>query len=256
MLDQTKEFSFTDVLQNTEKQKALIKEEQHKPITMTARNLTFAGLTVGGGLMFIMFATQIITGIAALVLTATVGIGGFLGIRFLKTMDPLIRQKTQNAKTKWMMEEARRNSIEQLQNLVLKRRGKLTDGRAARDKMKGFVQKISDGVDGADESSSMYKKQIKMLKTAEGACIKMSTNIDSIAKSNKLFEVKVEEFRKMDKMNEIFAEAMALFGSTVDDHIDEMLSLEAFDSIETDFNQAVISMDAIAHDMQIDQGDA
>ena len=245
--------TFQEILENTEKQKKLIREEQDKPITVSARNMTFAGLTVAGGLTFILFAGQIITGMAALLLTGAVTIGGFYGIRFLKSMDPLIRQKTKNAQMKWMMDEARRNSIEQLQNLALAKRQRLEDARTARNKMKAVVQKMRDKLDTSkDKNSSMYKKQENMLKTVESACIKMAENIDRGAKATKQFEEKVEEYRNMDQMSDLFGQAMSMFDRSGTRHMEEMLSLTAFDSIEEDFNEAIISIDGLTHDMAID----
>jgi hypothetical protein len=249
---QTETTSFQDILENTERQKTHIQKTQDKPITATARNLTFGGLSIGGGLMFIMFATQIITGIAAVVLTAVVGIGGFYGIRFLKKMDPLIQQKTKNSAMKWMMEEARKNSIEQLQNLALSKAERLNTARESRNKMKALVMKMKDKIKPENEGSSNHTKKVEMLKRVQDACAQMSKNIDKGAKAHSDFVIKVQEYKDMDSFAEMAGEAMQMFSSSGAETLDEMLSLEAFDSIETDFNEAIISIESSAHDYAID----
>lgn len=253
MMQQAEQYGgFQEILENTEKQKILIRNEQDKPVTSTSRNLVFAGLSGVSALTFIMFATQIITGIAALVLTVGVAAGGFYGIRFLKKMDPLIRQKTKNAQMKWMMQEARKNSIEQLQNLAISKKQRLESARKSRDKMKALVQQMKDKINPKNAGTPNHTKKTEMLKKVEEACISMSNNIDKGANAYQEFKKKVQEYQDMDSFANLAGEAMAMFSSSGGRELEEMLSLEAFNSIELDFNEAIISIESSAHDYAVD----
>lgn len=243
---------FSKILENTDRQKKLITQERDAPITTTARNLGFAGLSIAGLLLFILFASQIITGIAALVLTVGVAVSGFFGIRWLKTMDPLIRQKTKNTKLKWMMDEARKNAIYQLENLIIDKKQRLVNARLARNKMEALVQKMRDKINPKNKGSRNYEKKVVMLKKVEDANTKMESNIDKGANAFADFKIKVAEYKDMDSFAELAGAAMSMFSSSGGKELEDMLSLEAFDSIESNFNEAIISIENSAHDYEID----
>ena len=248
----TKVIGFNEILENTEWQKQYIKKERDAPITATARNVGFAGFTLAGALVFILFASQIITGIAAFILTAATGIGGYIGIRWLKAMDPVIKQKTKNTRLKWLMEDARNNAIYQLENLIIDKKRRLENARSARDKMQALVQKLRDKINPKNKGNPNYEKKVLMLEKVETASDKMALNIDKGAKAFEDFKRKVYEYKDMDSFTSLAGEAMAMFSSTGGKELEEMLSLEAFDSIETNFNEAIISIENSAHDYEID----
>ena len=59
----------------------------------------------------------------------------------------------------------------------------------------------------------------------------------------------------MEKFASGAAEAMALFTTSGDDKLEEILSMEAFGQIESDFNEALIEIENSASDMALDTGD-
>ena len=228
-----------------------IKEYKQQPITTTGRNVAFAGLTVGFGLLFIMFAAQIITGVFAAILTVTAGVGGYFGLKFLKQMDPVIQQKLKNKKLAMMIEEAQENAIAQLQNTVIANGNKLAKARDAVSKVSAQLKHLKGMLRGDPESAS-YKKKVETINVIEKSLSQMKRNVDRMAIMDKEFQKKVEDHVEMKKFADAAGNILALIEKNGDAELDRMLSLEAFASIETDFNEAVSELELSAHYAEID----
>ena len=247
----TEAFSTSTLLDSNKADRQAIKEYKNSPITGKTRNIVFAGMTVGVSLMFIMFAAQIITGVFALILTVGTAVGGYLGLRTLKTLDPLIQQKVKNAKLAWMIEEAQKNSIAQLNNTVLANAQKLANGREATIKVKAQLRALK-GKLGTDTESANYKRKMETINTVETAYKQMVETVDRIALMDKEFKKKVQDYCDMKDFADAAGNIMKLISSNTDSELDEMLSLEAFDSIESEFNEAVSTIESAAHYAAID----
>jgi hypothetical protein len=247
--------NFSDILNGNKEDVSKIKDYEKKPIKVTGRNVSFAVMSLGTFFLFVMFSSQIITGVAALVITTCYVVVGFFGIRFLKTMDPLIQQKTKNLVLKKMMEEAQKNAVYQLDNRVIENKSRLEKARVGRDKMGGLVQRLKSQVATTNKDKPIYKRKVAMLSSVEKAYNEVCVQLDKGAKANRDFEEKVEEFKDMNNFTGLVGEAMSIASSAKGDKMDEMLSLAAFESIEEDFNTALISIENKASDMKIDSDD-
>ena len=65
-------------------------------------------------------------------------------------------------------------------------------------------------------------------------------------------EQKVNDFREMDRFNREAGAIMAIYEKDGDNTLNDMLSLEAFASIEDDFNTALVSIENSAQDANLD----
>jgi hypothetical protein len=197
---------------------------------------------------------QILTGIVALVASGVLLIGGFLGVRFLKTMDPVIKQKTRNMLIEKMFEEARQSSIAQLTNHVLSNAKKLESARKARDKMGAMVMTLEADVDFNDTESKSNAKKMKIYRKVKDAYDTVVSNVDNAAIKHKEFEEKVEEYKDLERFTKMAGEAMALFDDGADSKLNDMLSLESFEHIDSEFNTAIVTIENNARDMERDNG--
>lgn len=244
--------NFSSILDNNKSEMSRINEYRDKKVTATPRNLAFAGMSVFGLLLFIVFATQIITGVLAIILTAATAAGGFFGLRFLKAMDPLIQQKTKNAKLKWMVEEARKNATIQLDNQVLANKGRLINARIARDKMGALVEQLRAKINPANKGTPNYEKKTQLLKRVQASYEMMCDNLEKAGAKNEEFKVKVAEYKDMDAFATLAGEAMSFMGADGNKELEQMLSLESFNQIEGNFHQAIISIENSAADYAVD----
>jgi len=243
---------FGAVLAQNKEETNKIKAYEKAPITTIKRNV-IAGSLVAGGLVFTtVFAMQIISGIIALFATVLFGVGGFMGIRFLRQADPLIQQKTRNLIVKKMIEEARKNSVYQLKNQVLKNTERLKRGRSARDKIGGMISGLKSGINPENKGKSIYEKKVKMLEVVEEAYKQVKENLTKAAQANKQFEEKVSEYEDMEKYTQQFEQIIDALGDTGGMDIDEMMSLAAFEHIEGNFDNALTAIENKASDMKLD----
>lgn len=246
---------FAEVLQQNKTELAKIEQFRKSAISVLPRNLIFAGMTLGVFFLIGMFALQIITGVFALILSVSAAIGGFYGLRFLKAMDPVIRQKTKNFKIKKMMEEARRNATEQLDNQVLVNAQRLEQARAARDQMGSAIRKMESQIDERNQGKPIYERKKKLLAQVTEAYQQILEKLDRAAAVNRQFEQKVKEYKDMEAFAAQASQAMSFIKHTGNDQLEEMLSLEAFSQIETDFNTALVEIENSARDMAVDMAD-
>lgn len=248
-------YSFSEIVNNNDQELAKIEKYRKEKLSNTPRNLIFAGLVTLGVLTAGLFALQIIAGVVALAATAVVGVGGFFGLRWLKSMDVVIRQKTKNQRIKLMREEAKKNATAQLDNQVLLNEERLGDARVARDKMGASIENLKSKVNPANKGKPTYEKKIAVIERLESAYHQVINNLDKAARANKLFEEKVQEYKDMDAFSQVASEAMELFENTAGHKLEDMLSLEAFNSIDHEFSTALISIENSARDMVIDEED-
>ncbi|RJG42504.1 hypothetical protein [Motilimonas pumila] len=246
--------TFANVLEQSNHAIAEIREKQTTPITATARNIAFACLAVAGSLLLGLFLLQIIQGVLALFIAVGAALALFYGLRFLKAMDPLVKQKTQNFVLQKMIDEARENNTRQLDSLVLQGAERLKHARASRDKMGGYVKKLQSKLAKSNPNTdSNYQVKAEMLQKVENAYQAIRTNVDRAAKSNKAFEKKVACYKDMAEFSDIVGEAMNFAAATSGNKLEELLGLEAFASIEGEFHQAMVSIENSVSDYEIDQ---
>ncbi|MDH5182289.1 MAG: hypothetical protein OEX12_00230 [Gammaproteobacteria bacterium] len=246
MAENVDDGGFSSILSNNRERMDEISTLKNSKVTGKARNVGFGIILIGILLMFIVFAAQIITGMFALVLTLVVSVGGFLGLRWLKTMDPLIRQKTLNMRLEKMIGEARERAMEQLQNQVMKNADRLANAKEAIIKVGALINKMESKINPADAGSAKHTKKLKMKAKIEEAHDAMKQNYVAAQDADLAFKAKVHEYREMDEFADIVSDAQSIMNSAADGELEELLSLEAFGQIETNFHTAVSSLEASA----------
>lgn len=239
---------FSTILDGNKSKMASIEKYKNTKLTNTPRNVIFAGITIVGLLMFIVFATQIITGMFALILTGVTVVGGFIGLRWLKAMDPVIRQKTRNAQLKFMIDEAKAEAIYQLDNQVIANGRRLAEAKQARDKMGALVATLKKKINPEKVGTAIHTKKTESLAKVQLAYDNLKEGLRKSYEVDEAFKVKVAEYRDMDAFSNLANEALALL-DTGDDELEEMLSLAAFDSIDSSFNESMIALENTTEDM-------
>jgi uncharacterized membrane protein len=243
---------FSSILQTNKQELAKIEQFRKEPISVAPRNLVFGGLALGGVFVTGLFALQIITGILAIVTTAVAGVGAWFGLRFLRNMDPVIRQKAKNLQIDLMVKEARKNATVQLDNQVIDNAQRLENARDARDQMGAAIETMRSSIDPSKAGTPMHTRKTDMLDRVQAAYELMCENLDKGALANKTFKEKVGEYKEMEKFSTLAAGAMSFFDQGAEEELNDMLSLEAFGQIESDFNTAIISIENSAKDMALD----
>ena len=251
----SKTSSFESILSSNKQKISDIEKLKNSVIGGGKRNILFVVMTVVLFGFTSMFALQIISGIFAAVLAVVVGLVGFYGTRILKQFDPVFQQKLKNKKIELMVSEARENAVFQLDNQVIENRQRLADGREARDKMGAQIEMLRSQLKPENEGKPIYERKKKILLRLEKAYSQIKSNVNKAARANTAFEKKVHDYKEMEKFASAAAEAMALFSTSGDDKLEEILSMEAFGQIESDFNEALIEIENSASDMALDTGD-
>lgn len=241
---------FTGVIDDTATELKKIEAYKNKPISDTAQKVGFVALVAFGLIMASMFIFQVFVGMVALVMVAVTAVAMWAGWAYVKRLDPLLQQKARNGILKRRIEEARRNAIYQLDNQVIDRHKKLKEAQAARDKMGALVMSMKDKIANGDPESATVKKMVAILTNIETAYTAVKANLEKAKQANAQFEQKVKDYKDLEEFSNIAGEAMAMFSESGDAKLQEMLSLEAFKEIDSNFNSAIISIENSAKDME------
>jgi biopolymer transport protein ExbB/TolQ len=243
---------FAQILENNRQELAKIEKIRNKSISHWPRNLVFAAAFTAMVFVMGMFLMHIITGVLALGTLVFSGVAIFLVLRFLRAMDPLIQQKTKNFLVNKMADEARKNAVAQLDNQVIINTERLAVAREARNKMGAAVKSLQSKINEANAGKPSYERKKEILEQVEEAYEHIKTKLDLAAKANKQFEEKVKEYKDMESFAAQASEAMAIIKHSGDDQLENMLSLEAFNQIERDFNTAITDIENNVRDMTLD----
>ena len=242
---------FNKIVQDNQSRVQEIIAYKNKPISKYAQPVAFVTgsailLAVSG-----LFLFQVIQGVIALGLTVITAGGLFYLIKVIKEANPLIQQKIKNKRIELMMKEAREHGIEQLQNKILEDTESLKAKKASRDKLGATLEVLRTQVDRTKEGSDLRANMQKQLEKLEPAYEQMKKIIKSQEKQLELYEEKVKEAKQLDEFNKVASEFMDTFESTADTKLEEMLSLESFAAIESEFNKNSIAIENLIADMEI-----
>jgi hypothetical protein len=244
--------SFGSILKEGENKIANLEKMKDQTFTSTRRNLVF-GIGILGGLFLVgMMAANIIAGMLALVVA---GVGSVLlwwGARAVKTYDPLVRQKMNNDVIERQIKEARENSIYQLDRAVIDSGERLEAARNARTKIGGQLAKLQEKArrKGETDDSGFYANTIRVLETAYNQIVE---NVDKAAEAHAEFSRRVKKYHERYEFAESAKELQAMIGSSAVSELDEMLTAAAFDEIDTEFNTALVAIEHLAHDANVDR---
>lgn len=227
-----------------------IKDFANQKITTVKRNVGF-GLAATG-LVFVtgLFALQILSGIATLVVLAGATVGGLYGFRFIKANDLYVRQKIANEAFKRMVNEARKNNMSQLQRQILKNSDEYNRLVSVRDKVGGLVLKLEEQLDSSDSSSPLHEKKQRILDARKKGYLNLQKVCDFKRKENKKFEDKVSEFKDMQEFNETAQDIDLHLSSFGSKDVDDMLCSEAFDQILTDYHSNMATIENQTRDLE------
>lgn len=242
---------FGGILDNSQ-EVSRIEELRNKKITAKPQVLAFALLAFLGIFMVGFMALQIITGVLALAVTGVFCVGAFFGIKWLKHLNPVVQQKMRNKQLKMMTEEAKRNAIQQLENRVIDDAERLKNAKRSRNKMGATVERLKNSLDPSRKGEPVYQKKLEMIERLDAAYQQVIKNLDIATKANLAFEKKVADYKELDQIAGEINEAMSLFDQSGDNKLRDMLSLESFNHIESEFSEALISIENSARDMDID----
>ena len=235
-----KNTDFQKVLDSSKDTIENIKKKRDTPVTATPRNLAFVGLFVFAILFIGTIALQIISGIIAIFVTIVFGTASFFILKHARKLDPLIAQKVKNYVLEQQMKEAQENSIIQLQSILLSRKDSLEDAYGARSEMGGYLEKLKMKLKKSDPSDMYYEQKQSVLEKVQRAYNKNGEVLEKAKSSLKAFEEKVYHYKEMAEFTAIAGNAMSALEN---DHLENMLSLEAFDTIETEFCTAMADLD-------------
>lgn len=230
-----------------------IEKFKNTSVSGAKRNIAFVGVSLCLLFLIGLFALQIISGIIAIIFTVVAGLGGIYGIKIVRQLDPVFQQKLKNKKLEMMVSEAKEKAIFQLDNQVLENQQRLVEARKARDAMGAQIAILKGQMDSSDKSSSNHARKRQILDRLELAYGQIKANVVKAAQANSNFENKVNEYKEMQRFADAASEVMQLFSSSGDDKLQDMLSLESFGQIETDFNSALIEIENSASDMTLDE---
>lgn len=243
--------SFNSILEENKSEIQRINDYKNAKVSATPRNLAFAGMALVGLLLLSMFVLQIITGVIALVVVVAAGVGGLFGLRWLKAMDPVIKQKLKNQQIKAMMQEARENAVQQLENQVILNAERLAKARKSRDKIGGQIQALESKVDPAKKGTPVYETKMAMISKFKATYQLICDNLDKAAVSNAKFEEKVIEHKDLHKFTQTASIIEESLGDMNGNTVESMLTLEAFDHLAEEFSTALVSVENTARDMAI-----
>jgi len=111
-----------------------------------------------------------------------------------------------------------------------------------------LVMGMKDKINRGDASSPAISKMRDILTKVEAAYETVLLNLDKAKVANEEFEQKVQEYKDLDSFSQMAGEAMSVFDSSSNAKLEEMLSLEAFKHIDSEFNTAIISIENSARD--------
>lgn len=231
---------------------AKIEAYRKTPISMGKRNLLLAGLTVGAFALIGMIGLSIITGVVAVITAAVGGTALWYGAKAVRNYDPVIQQKMKNHRLEMMVKEAQERAIYQLDNEVIRRQDKLNQAREARNNIQAQIRKLYSKVDERNKGKDIYNRKMAVIQTLEAALEKYKVVVDKMAENNALFETKVREHKDLHEFNEDAGKIREAFASSGAEKLEEMLSLEAFNAIATEFDENVVFIENMSHDQELD----
>ena len=230
---------------------AKIKREGNQIVTNAKRNIVFVVGIVVAIVFVIVFALEIIAGMFALLVTAVVlGLMFYIG-RLMIASDSMIKQKTNLKLMKMRIELAKNNQIEQLQLMVVHKEEELERSRASRTKIGGQLGKLKSDVDQTEEGSSehevgmnIYNNINKAHKNSEKICEMRRVNLVA-------FKKEVESAKTKKKFTDMAMEILNGIEG-FDKAVEEMLTLEAFESVDEGYYETMQELEDTLSDEAID----
>jgi len=240
--------SFGQLKENIGKENQAIQEFEKQPLNINKQHLIGGGLLVGGILLAGMFFINILSGIVAAIALIGFGIAAKYGFKALKDADPIIQDKIKRKLIQVRIAEARDNAIEHLKLQIIERHKVYEQKKAGLVEMEGHLSKLKMKL-GTSKNEKTNKSLQTMYDAAKKAVDLVTKNVKMVYKNNKSFEDMVEDYKLKDEFADIADKLNTMAG---DSKVNEMLTLEAFDAIDTDYCNAVAEIDAASKIAEIE----
>ena len=229
-----------------------LKEKANKTITSSKRNIIF-GIGIFVMIMFMgAFAMQIIAGIVALILVAVFVPFMIWGSYAIKKADPLIRQKINNEVLKRQIEEAQKNGLSQLRNSLIEDAQEITLLKEKKGDVNGKIRQCQaesqKDLKEYGEESDTYKMSAGMVVVLEKAKGNLEKLIELRIKQAEEFEAKLKEAERKQELADIANEITDIVGADLSDKLDEMLDVQAFKSIESNYHDSIAHLENVLED--------
>jgi len=249
MSEETKRFtSLAEIEEQNNKNILAVKELSKVQITPLQRNIAIGTLGV------ISLGSISVMAISALTTTAALGgialIGGvfYYGISYLKKMDPIFRQKMIRYQQEAMEKEAKKHAVSYLESYLQYKEEQVIEAKRKRDKIGGIVRNLKGKINFDDKSPATLKK-IEMYETLKKASDLNSEDVDRTIEQKNAFAKKLEEYKTMQEFTEEVGAAFEVIGEA-NEKLKERLSLAAFNQIDKDFNETMVSIENRAKDVE------
>jgi len=237
---------FQGLLGSSKEEINKIKEYGNKKFTGLPRTLIFIAMTMAAFFVIGMFTFQIVSGIAAIFISVIAAAIMYAGITFMVKMDPLYRMKLRNIQMEQMMKEARKRAVAQLENQVMTNAKRLQKGREAVVKLKSIVKRLESRLSKMDLDDKYREQNESTLAAVKKAAEGFQRNVAIAHKEHEAFEKQVQDYKNREEVAKIANEAMAIIGESAENKIEELLSLEAFEAIDMNFNSALAAIEESA----------
>lgn len=212
------------------------------PITNKARNIFFLAGILGLSLTFVLFAFQILAGLAAMVATCVVGVSLWLGSKHIGKLDAVVRQKAELAMLSTMIKTAQKNHVIQLKAAVLKKREKIAAARAKYVELRGQVEQLRIKANRAEKDDPYAQQKLEMYEKTNAATARYSKLITRMSDAADKFERQVNFYEDMAKTAAIASNIME---ALADNKLDDMLSMAAFEQIELEYCTVMAELDEL-----------
>ena len=198
-----------------------------------------AAAVVGGIALLALLAPVIWSAVSAGIGLVTLLVIAAIGIGLFQTL-PLLGQKLENKLLAARKAEARANPIEQLQNFLLQKRGRVTAFKSAVMQIGGQIKSMSDMIEERKRQKPGYdaskqESAVRAMKDAHQILVVKYQNAEAaLAQLSEAVEDKKFEW-KFGQAGQ--AALQTLNATSGQELLNQMLADEAFDSVRDNFNQ-------------------
>lgn len=200
-------------------------------------------------LLFLLFASQIITGVFAFILTAAACIGVPLAWKYIKSRESYYLEKWRLAELEDLITLTRENSITSLKRKVIDDANSIKRAEQAFVEVSAIKNNVVKYYRDFDKEHRLYQQVQDMYDGVLQAFDLFKQNLELSIQAHEDFKKEVEVYEKFDKFSRSVNNFMSLINKD-NDELKKQLTLEAFDSIDENFNRSMAQMDQCAMKMQ------
>ena len=188
-----------------------------------------------------MLALQIIAGLFAIGFTAVFCIIAYWVAANFDRYDKYVSLKLKNHALGLKLQEAQKNGIVTLKNILLSRKARYKEGVDNHNKMGGHITELESLVKAScAEDDPYYEQNVKDLERTKKGYEFSKQRILAAKKAIEDFEKRIQHSENRAKIAKVAKMAMA---GLQDSDIEETLSMEAFSSIDVAFGESMVALE-------------